>query len=400
MLCSCPRDVLTGVTAGYAAAVERDKFWIKRPMTLNVGFMPGYPDYFRQRIVDVITGPKGWQSLVGKETLRFDFAGTGSYDILITQTDPASGRPLLYWSYVGTDSLAYAAVGQPSMCLGFLSGAGYAEKEIDRLILHEFGHALGLIHEQSHPRRAFRLKPAPVVYEYFRATYGVNATWVDQNVLAQFTEAQTTLFKPFDPASVMMYELPPQVAEPPMRANHELSPLDVETIQDLYGKKGQGGRRGVTLEVGVASGDFAIRHGYDVLFNFHAEPGRYVAFNLFANEYLDLTQGRPAEGDSAYWRNVNPFGSLVFQRIVDEGGTLRYDTTPGGRSDAATVGELRYNLRKEAADVKRTLAAMKASGGGTYMVFDVAEERDEHFLARTMTPDAWAWFQVKVARVR
>ena len=174
----------------------------------------------------------------------------------------------------------------------------------------------------------------------------------------------------------------------------------METIQDLYGKKGQGGRRGVTLEVGVASGDFAIRHGYDVLFNFHAEPGRYVAFNLFANEYLGLTQGRPAEGDSAYWRNVNPFGSLVFQRIVEDGGVLRYDTGPGGRSDAATVGELRYNLRKEAADVKRTLAAMKASGGGTYMVFDVAEERDEHFLARTMTPDAWAWFQVKVARVR
>jgi hypothetical protein len=403
VLCSCPQNPNTGLLGSYSASVQLDKFWKKDKLVLNVGFMSDYPDFFKQRIINTLTGPSGWQTKVGPQTLSFNFSGTGNYDILVTQFDPQTGQLGLFNSFVGTDSVNFAATGKPSMCLGFHQSAGYPDREIDRLILHEFGHALGLIHEQSHPERAFRLKPAPDVYKFFRDKYGFDSSWVDFNVLKQFSKQQTTLFKPFDTESIMMYELPPDVAEPPMHQNYALSSVDIETIKELYGKKKT--PKGVTLQVAkvreddTGSGDFAIRDGYEVMFNFHAKPGKYVAFNLFAQEYLDITQDRVPSNFAGYWKNVNPFGSLVFQRIIESQGSLKYDTSETGTSQAGIAGEVRLGLRKEPADVKKTLIAMRASGGGTYMVWDVNEEQDVYLIAKTMSPDSWAWFQVKVAQV-
>ena len=66
-----------------------------------------------------------------------------------------------YSSYLGTDSRRFSRTGRPSMYLVFdPDDANNTDQEFQRVILHEFGHALGLIHEHMRPDRPL-LSPQP-----------------------------------------------------------------------------------------------------------------------------------------------------------------------------------------------------------------------------------------------
>ena len=53
------------------------------------------------------------------------------------------------WSYLGKDALQIAA-GKPTMNYGWLTPDSQ-DQEYSRVVLHEFGHALGAIHEHQAP---------------------------------------------------------------------------------------------------------------------------------------------------------------------------------------------------------------------------------------------------------
>ena len=58
------------------------------------------------------------------------------------------------WSYVGQESLSRPA-GSATMNLGWIDDKSVALSNADKgTILHEFGHALGLVHEHQSPARA------------------------------------------------------------------------------------------------------------------------------------------------------------------------------------------------------------------------------------------------------
>ena len=60
-------------------------------------------------------------------------------------------EPGVSWSYLGTDALDPAiARDEPTMNYGWLTPAT-ANDELQRVVLHEFGHALGLVHEHQSP---------------------------------------------------------------------------------------------------------------------------------------------------------------------------------------------------------------------------------------------------------
>ena len=89
----------------------------------------------------------------------------GSPDILIDFKEGGGNTSL-----IGTDSRDSALSGTRSMNLGKIVASNPEEKR-RRAILHEFGHALGVVHEQSSPLAGIAwIKD--VVYRETAATYG------------------------------------------------------------------------------------------------------------------------------------------------------------------------------------------------------------------------------------
>jgi len=72
------------------------------------------------------------------------------------------------WSFVGGENTTIK-VDQPTMNLGWVDGADTVVSDSERgVILHEFGHALGLMHEHQSPLRGNKitLKPQGTIHLY------------------------------------------------------------------------------------------------------------------------------------------------------------------------------------------------------------------------------------------
>src|SRR5262249_25408881 len=114
--------------------------------------------------------------------------------------DPAMGSS----SYVGTDSLA-VPMALPTMNFGWLSPESSAET-YSSAVLHEFGHALGMIHEHQSPPAHIRWDEPRWIEDAWE-TMG----WSEQTVKEQICEPakeNETNFSAFDPTSIMMYSFP------------------------------------------------------------------------------------------------------------------------------------------------------------------------------------------------
>ena len=107
------------------------------------------------------------------------------------------------WSYIGTDCLGIGKT-QPTMNFGWLKDNTDAA-EYERVVVHEFGHALGAIHEHQNPKGGIQWN-LPAVYAYFA---GPPNFWskedTDVNVVSKYSVDQLNASK-FDPDSIMLYQ--------------------------------------------------------------------------------------------------------------------------------------------------------------------------------------------------
>lgn len=137
------------------------------------------------------------------------------------------------WSYMGTDCLGIPKT-QATMNYGWLTPTTPNE-EYNRVVLHEFGHALGCIHEHQHPTNEIPWNK-PAVY---RAYGGPPNYWskqqVDFNLFQKYSQNQTQ-FSQFDRHSIMLYPIPKELTDGffEVGMNSSLSDLDKQFIGVVY----------------------------------------------------------------------------------------------------------------------------------------------------------------------
>ena len=190
------------------------------PLILTVKFLPdsndpnwkpGDPKFnvpFKKQ--DVEKYVLGWSR---HANIHFEFVKSGAADIRISfvpelAKDKKSGKKVWTWladSYVGTDSKSITSQSQKTMTLGCPEWEVMTEGEVQRVVLHEFGHALGFGHEHQNKHTPIRWNEKGVL-----AYYKDKMRWTPEEtkdyVLDPLSEDWYN-FSEFDPNSIMLYPI-------------------------------------------------------------------------------------------------------------------------------------------------------------------------------------------------
>jgi serralysin len=164
--------------------------------------------------------------------LRFKFITSGAAEIRISFFADSGS-----WSAVGRDALnkSYFPLHQPTMNYGWLRD-DTDDDEYSRVVLHEFGHAIGAIHEHQQPKFSRKWNEKAVM-KYFS---GPPNFWspddINHNVLAKYSPAGVSATE-FDPKSIMLYFFDGKLFADglgPTNSNTKLSPRDITMIKSMY----------------------------------------------------------------------------------------------------------------------------------------------------------------------
>ena len=200
------------------------KFW-PRGATLRISFLDGDQDVKDKVKAMAMT----WMS---HANIKFNF---------IKEVDPEAHIRISFqqegsWSAVGQDALneAFFPKGEPTMNYGWLNLESPPEDY--SVVLHEFGHALGLVHEHQSPASGIHWNRDAVI----KALSGPPNKWdvptIEHNVLNKYSSGIVTQYTAFDPQSIMLYTFPSSWTEDGMAfaENKVLSTADIEFIKLRY----------------------------------------------------------------------------------------------------------------------------------------------------------------------
>lgn len=211
------------------AVTMRGRLW-DNGATLKIKLLGGNSQqrrYFTDAVLE-------WEKVVN---LKFSYVTTGNADLRVSFVS-GSGS----WSYVGKDAQGVPQT-QATINIGWLGSD---------VCLHEFGHALGMAHEQASPNSTICWNKEAV----YTALGGPPNNWsretVDWNVFRKLTtqEAEATVF---DPASIMQYSVPASWLCPPssgIPGGKALSALDRQHMSEKYPRPPNpaGGNVVITIE--------------------------------------------------------------------------------------------------------------------------------------------------------
>lgn len=224
-ICMTPDDVPEAdkrLLAGQKAALLNAARWPTGSI-ITAGFLESDPK-LQERVKTVAIE---W-TRAGMANLTLDFRMHGDTDIRIA-FQQGNGS----WSYLGTMSRQIPQ-GRPTMNYGWLAPGSPAD-ELRRVVLHEFGHALGLIHEHQNPKGGIKWNRDAVR----RDLSGPPNFWDDdkiENNIFRHYRPEDVIATAVDPLSIMMYPIPKSWTLDGFSAglNNELSAQDKRLIRDVY----------------------------------------------------------------------------------------------------------------------------------------------------------------------
>ncbi len=188
--------------------------------TLAVSFLDGEPEV-HERVQQ--------HALVWTEhaNLGLEFGDFDDADIRISFLEPGS------WSFIGTDAKAIDPP-DPTMNLGWLDPET-ADDEYRRVVLHEFGHALGAVHEHSSPAGGINWNKEAVYDFYERPPNQWSREEIDLNLFTMYDE-EVTQHTAFDRDSIMLYPVPAEFTTDGFEVgwNRDLSEKDKSFMATTY----------------------------------------------------------------------------------------------------------------------------------------------------------------------
>lgn len=210
----------------FEIAAVKHKMW-HPGRTLRVRFLDGDPAV--QRKVEQVA-----QQWCEHANIQLAFGQDPDAEIRISFLQPGS------WSYIGTDALLISPE-QPTMNYGWLQ-PDTDDEEYSRVVLHEFGHALGCIHEHQNPSGGIPWNEAAVLHYYMGPPNNWSEAQVRENVLKTYDKASTN-YTQFDAHSIMLYPVPAEHTTDgtgiPWQ-NSVLSDSDKSFIAQMYPRSAQG----------------------------------------------------------------------------------------------------------------------------------------------------------------
>lgn len=158
-------------------------------------------------------------------TLSFVDAGPALIRIAFVQGNGS-------WSYIGTDCKRIAD-DRPTMNYGWLTDAS-TDDEVRRVVLHEFGHAIGLIHEHQNPTGGIRWNKPAVIHDLSGPPNNWSPATIENNMFRKYDDVVASQV---DSTSIMMYPIPASWTEGGYFSaglNSGLSDTDKQMAGEIY----------------------------------------------------------------------------------------------------------------------------------------------------------------------
>ena len=206
----------------FEAAVETSKLW-KPGRTLRVRFLDGEEQVQKK----VAHFAQQWAEFAN---ITFAFGEDPKAEIRISFREAGS------WSALGTDCLVaeWYPLSKATMNFGWLMRTS-TDREYSSVVLHEFGHALGMIHEHQTPAEGIQWNREAVIRDLSQPPNSWDEETIQFNVLDRYNRSQTQ-FSKFDPQSIMLYAFPSHwtLNGLTFAENSVLSQTDKDFIKMIY----------------------------------------------------------------------------------------------------------------------------------------------------------------------
>lgn len=200
----------------------RDKMWAPgRP--LRIAFPPNTPQATADAILEVA---RQW---------------THSANVAFVDADNHHGNPLGYpaaeiriWFDIERNASLIGGTGarlslyRPTMMLNGLDKKDPDSEDFRRVVLHEFGHALGLLHEHQSPDANLNWQ-VDAILSFASQKWGWNADDVARNITTPAAEDEV-VWSLYDEKSIMHYKIPDNWVAPPKTSDLSTTLSDVDLV--------------------------------------------------------------------------------------------------------------------------------------------------------------------------